>query len=440
MKSSARSRPSVKLIELALISLGFAISFLLYRTWFADNYANLTNAQVFARFAISVLTFWMTVQLFGGREPDDTLGRLFDQFCVGTGLNLILQAVLAYFQLLIRSFFLIVVGGLFAALLLALAARWLYAAERAWNPGTLLVGMNPTAYQLALLLRQPIVGVVGESAAALPEVPFLGEAGSLEEAVAGRHPTRIVVSPGARVAPAALLRCQMQGIEVDQVPALYQRMFHRVYCEGLQPAELLLSPALRADSRTMAIQAIYTNLIGLFFLAALSPVLLIVTIFVALFSGPGPTFEQIECLGFQKIPFQLLRFRTRRRDGSGALTPAGRVITALHLVRLPQLINVVRGEMALFGPRPVRGEFADRLTEVMPFYALRFSVKPGILGWAQVNLAREAGQRCEFREIEYDLYYIKEGSPLLDLEILIRSLFLRKGEARDAIGYARATS
>jgi lipopolysaccharide/colanic/teichoic acid biosynthesis glycosyltransferase len=170
----------------------------------------------------------------------------------------------------------------------------------------------------------------------------------------------------------------------------------------------------------MAIQSVYTNLIGLALLLALSPLMLMAAIAVGLFAGPGPVFESFECAGFQYIPFRLQRFRTTRADGT--MTGAGRLITRLHLANLPLLINVVRGDMALVGPRPVRSEFARYLTDVMPFYAHRFSVRPGIFGWAQMHAPKETQLADECRQIEYDLYYIKQASLWLDGEIVLESM------------------
>jgi lipopolysaccharide/colanic/teichoic acid biosynthesis glycosyltransferase len=202
---------------------------------------------------------------------------------------------------------------------------------------------------------------------------------------------------------------------------LYESQLHRIYCRGSQPVDLLLSPALSPESRTLAIQAIYTNLIGLCLLIVLSPLLLVVGLAVALFSGAGPVFETVECAGFRNIPFLLLRFRTRRAGKTGRITPIGRLLSRLHLVNLPQLFNVVRGEMALFGPRPVRRAFVQRLTEIMPFYAMRLSVKPGMIGWAPATT--DSAFANELTQIEYDLYYVKHNSPQLDVEILMRTLF-----------------
>jgi len=110
-------------------------------------------------------------------------------------------------------------------------------------------------------------------------------------------------------------------------------------------------------------------------------------------------------------------------------------------MHLPRLINVVRGEMAFFGPPPVRYEFARRLGEAIPVYAHRFTIKPGIMGWSQVNLAGEAGVSDEALRLEYDLYYIKQNSVSLDLEILIRTLFpMRPAAGREAVGASAGES
>ena len=170
----------------------------------------------------------------------------------------------------------------------------------------------------------------------------------------------------------------------------------------------------------MAFQAVYTNLIGLGLLLLASPLLIATAVLLAV-RLPGNPLEQRECLGFQRIPFQLLRFRTRRPDGRPSWM--GSVISRLHLVNLPQLINVVRGEMALFGPPPVRRNFAERLRQIIPIFSQRFTVKPGILGWSQANLRGWRTPPDESLRLEYDLYYMRQESPSLDLDILVRTIF-----------------
>jgi lipopolysaccharide/colanic/teichoic acid biosynthesis glycosyltransferase len=117
----------------------------------------------------------------------------------------------------------------------------------------------------------------------------------------------------------------------------------------------------------------------------------------------------------------MLRFRTMGADGK--LTRIGSLIARLHLTNLPQLMNVVRGEMTLFGPAPVRTAFAERLSHLLPAYVYRFTVKPGIFGWMDANPTETGRLPDEMLRLEYDLYYIRQESPSLDLDILLRMLF-----------------
>ncbi len=136
-------------------------------------------------------------------------------------------------------------------------------------------------------------------------VPFLGSLDACEEIIRDQRPTHVVIGMSdwdSRISPSILLKCRLAGTVVEDAPAVYERLFHRVSCQRLQPMDLLLSSSLRGDSRTMAIQAIYTNLIGLSFLIALSPVLLLVSFAIALSSGGGPVFESVDCAGLPIHP------------------------------------------------------------------------------------------------------------------------------------------
>jgi lipopolysaccharide/colanic/teichoic acid biosynthesis glycosyltransferase len=420
----SRPRSLIHLLDLALILAGFAAALFLYASLFPDQLALLTPAELPEGMAAAVLAVWVSALMQRQGGADDSWQFFLERLCLGAGLNLIVQALLAYVFVFSLPTTLTMTGCLFAVLLLTLSRTWFR--QRLASAGVLLVGCDSIARQIVSGLRLPVLGFVGAPDLEAPAgISWLGDVNQLGEVVENRRPSHIVIGLkdwASRVSPSLLLQYRQRGLVVDHSPELYERLLRRVCSDRLQPADLLLSPALQADSRAMALQAIYTNLIGLFFLLALAPFIALLSLAVALFSGRGPIFETVGCLGFQKIPFVLLRFRTRRLDGSGAPTRIGRLISTLHLVNLPQLVNVVRGEMALFGPRPVRQEFADRLTQLMPFYSHRFSVKPGILGWAQLHLPWGSRVPEEARQIEYDLYYVKEGSPLLDCEIFLRTL------------------
>ncbi|HSR07193.1 MAG TPA: sugar transferase [Bryobacteraceae bacterium] len=425
------SLPLLKLLDVVLIAAGFGAAILAYSFFYPDNYAYLTSDEVLLGFVTDVCTVWVGFQLL--EATGDV--HFIDLLLVGTGLDLIAQALLNYFALLTRSLFLIVAGVLVSAMLLSLAKRWLRTASAGSPKGILMVGFDPLTQRLASSLGQPVLGMLGDASACPAGIPHLGEEGELEDVMERKRPAYILVSDTslARISPSILLAQRLRGVMVRTTPGLYESQLQRIYCRGSQPVDLLLSPALSPESRILAIQAIYTNLLGLVLLIVLSPVLFVVSLAVALFSGAGPVFETVECSGFRNIPFLLLRFRTRRSGKRGGSTWIGSLICRWHLVNLPQLFNVVRGEMALFGPRPVRREFAQRLTEIMPFYAMRLSVKPGLIGWAQ----RPTGLLFanELTQIEYDLYYVKHNSPQLDVEILMRMFFggtLASGESSEA--------
>lgn len=420
----SRSRPLFQVIDFVLICLAFAAAIFIYELLFPENFSSLMQNSVLGRFAISVATFWAATWVYEGSSSQSIWSLTLDQFCLGTGANLIMQAILNYFLLLSRSFYLILAGGLLAAILLAFARKWIYARAGVVKDSIVFVGFNPIAQAIASSFPLPITGMIGTPEPnVVSTIPVLGDISQIERIVSEHRPTQIVVCKGRdfNVPPALLLEYRVRGITVTDASSLYEKLFSRVYCEDVDPAELLLSPALRADHRTMAIQSIYTNLIGTFFLVLFAPLLILASISLAIFSRPGPMFESVDCVGFRNIPFSLLRFRTRRMDGSGRPTLVGSILSRLHLTNLPQLINLTRGEMSLFGPRPVRREFARSLTALIPFYALRFCIKPGMFGWAQMHLRRQ--ERNEFAQLGYDLHYIKEGSPLLDMLIVIGTLF-----------------
>jgi lipopolysaccharide/colanic/teichoic acid biosynthesis glycosyltransferase len=417
-------RPRDRFFNLLLICAGFAVALFVYNTFFQGG---LTPKEMLAGSGASVLAFWAATEWRnnGSAEGTSWWVSVTELFCFGTGANLLLHAVLTYAFYIRRTPFLIAAGGLFSAALLSFRAQATAERDRT-HRRFLLIGFDSIARSIFSRLKDPLIGVLTNQPALVPAgTPYLGDPTDIGEILRKHQPTNIVVSMAEwenRIPPAVLLNCRLSGVVVEESHAVYERFFNRVCCERLQPVELLLSSALRGDSRTIAIQSVYTDLIALTLLLALSPLMLIIALAVRLFSGPGPVFVGVECAGFQYIPFRLLRFRTRRTDGTGSLTGIGRLINRLNLTNLPQLFNVVRGDMALVGPRPVRAEFARYLTDVMPFYSHRFSVKPGILGWARMHVPEGVSLPDECRQIEYDLFYVKEGCLWLDAEIIFAAL------------------
>jgi lipopolysaccharide/colanic/teichoic acid biosynthesis glycosyltransferase len=163
--------------------------------------------------------------------------------------------------------------------------------------------------------------------------------------------------------------------------------------------------------------------------------------FVALaikLDSPGPVFFKQQRVGRNNNLFTLYKFRSMKAltaDGSAELngpqftslndnriTRVGKILRKFRLDELPQIINVFKGEMALIGPRPERPEFTKQLTEKIPFYPLRHLVKPGFTGWAQVQQSYYDTIDENLIKLEYDLYYVKNRGPLLDLAIILRTV------------------
>jgi len=249
----------------------------------------------------------------------------------------------------------------------------------------------------------------------------LGSTADLARVVSEVHPDRIVVGVTERrrgMPFRELLDLQFRGIEIQRVAELYEAACERVCVAELLPSQLIFSDELGARRGAIALQAIYSNVVALAGLALLAVLALPIAVLVKL-SSPGPVAEGHLRWGVNLVPFTLYRFRCRRADGQP--TRVGAWLRRLHLDALPQLLNVIRGEMSLVGPRPHNPEFIPVLMEQMPYYGQRHAVRPGIFGWSQLNC--DYGKRRDAREsLEYDLYYIKHMSPALDAYIVLHSL------------------
>jgi lipopolysaccharide/colanic/teichoic acid biosynthesis glycosyltransferase len=375
----------------------------------------------------SAVTSWLGAIALRGRESG--LSLWIDQLFYAAGLTMLMQYGLAYaFGFRPAPLTAIAAGAVWSVMLMALLRSWVYGGLAGARSGVIFLGYDSVAAALTPFLGPQIAGVVEGNAARVPEdLAYLGAPSAMARIAAEMRPARIVAASGQ--APAELtIDLQYSGTPVIDGAALHESLLGRLRWDAVRPTDLLFSRSTNADRMGMAVQAIYTNVIGVASLVALAPLLILPAAAIALFGRGGAVVEHTQCLGFQMIPFKLLRFGMYGRDGRPH--GVGKALTAMRLAFLPRLINVVRGEMAFFGPPPARLEFAQRLGELAPPYLHRFTVKPGILGWSQLNLASEKGTPDEALRLEYDLYYVKQNSVSLDIEILLRTLFPPRAAAR----------
>ncbi len=360
------------------------------------------------------------------------------------GVSLLATAVLGYLLPEWRPPpLLMVLGGLFSAAALFL---WrLLIGAFLWRVPDfcrlLIVGAGPAAREIAEhlaarpQLRVSVAGYVNDPSAggdALPAAELLGPPSSVLEHYRRLQPDRVVVAmtdPRKGLPVRALLNLRASGAVVEDVSEFYENLFRRVCTRELQPLELICRRRIVLRPGGVAIQGIYTNIVALASILVLAPLMLLIAAAIRLTSR-GPALLQVACVGFEGVPFSSLRFRTTTvESGDGATrlktTRLGRCLTRWRLDGLPQVFNVLRGEMALVGPRPHRAEFAEVLSSFYPYYGHRHVVKPGLFGWAQLNLRGKQEAKDAWLELEYDLYYVKHFSLPLDFSILLHSLLGR---------------
>ena len=230
-----------------------------------------------------------------------------------------------------------------------------------------------------------------------------------------------------------LLNCRLRGIEVTDVPGVLERVTGTVPVETLKSSWLIYGKGFSQGSARRSVKRAFDIVMATLLLVVASPVMLVAAIAILLESGRPIIFRQ-ERAGLGGRPFMLLKFRSMRADaekdgvpqwassGDPRITQVGRLLRRARIDELPQLFNVLRGEMSFVGPRPERPFFVAQLTEQVPFYGARHSVKPGITGWAQVRYCYGASVEDAVRKLELDLYYVKNHSLFLDLVILVNTV------------------
>jgi exopolysaccharide biosynthesis polyprenyl glycosylphosphotransferase len=241
---------------------------------------------------------------------------------------------------------------------------------------------------------------------------------------------------------AELIRCKAAGVRVVDQVALYREMTGRFPIRRIDPTRLVFGRpfSLRSSRSAQTLQRAMDVSLSVLGLVVAAPLCLIVAALIAATMGRPVIFAQAR-VGRDGRIFTLYKFRTMVADaeregpqwateGDARVTPLGRFLRRTRLDELPQLWNVVRGDMSLIGPRPEQPYFVERLRETIPFYDLRHVVKPGLTGWAQVNRGYGSSELDAEEKLEYDLYYVEETSLWLNVVILLRTVqtvFFRSG-------------
>jgi sugar transferase (PEP-CTERM system associated) len=318
-----------------------------------------------------------------------------------------------------------------------LAYQWL--ASRAPRERLLLVGTSAAAAELCAELRHrthgaaAVVGVLTYDGTSAEALDVLGTMEDLPAIIRARSVDRVVVNLSdarGKLPMDKLLELRLDGVRFAHLASVYEEYTGRLAIEDLRPSWFIFSEGF-AKGRLLVAAKRAMDLVGatLGLLLAL-PVMFVVMLLVRCTSR-GPVLYRQRRIGQHGRVFTLRKFRSMREDaeaGTGAVwagthddrvTPIGRFLRRSHLDELPQLWNILIGDMSLVGPRPERPEFVKDLTRTIAFYGQRHVVKPGLTGWAQVSYPYGASVDDSMRKLQYDLFYIKHLSIIGDVYVLL---------------------
>ncbi len=230
-----------------------------------------------------------------------------------------------------------------------------------------------------------------------------------------------------------LLECRLNGIDVIDYLNFWEREFSQIDVSHVGPGTLAFTGGFQFNRGRRVMKRVADFTVSLTFLAAVLPITLLVAAAIKLESR-GPVFYRQERVGLNGRIFRVWKFRSMRTDAEkdgiprwasakdSRVTRVGRFIRATRIDEIPQIINVLGGDMSFIGPRPERPYFVEQLRREMPYYDLRHRVKPGITGWAQVNYRYGESIEDARQKLAFDLFYVKNNDFFLDLTILVQTV------------------
>jgi len=230
-----------------------------------------------------------------------------------------------------------------------------------------------------------------------------------------------------------LLRCRMRGIQIKEAEALYEELTGKISVERINPSWLIFSEGFHKSTATRLLKRVSNMVFATIGLVLCAPVMGLIAVVIKLESKGPVVYRQSRCGQYDRT-FELCKFRSMidkaelatgpqwACEGDPRVTRVGNMLRKYRLDELPQMWNVLKGDMSFVGPRPERPEFVKELAEKIPYYSERHTVKPGITGWAQICYPYGASLQDAVEKLKYDLFYIKNMSFAMDLMIVFRTV------------------
>jgi sugar transferase (PEP-CTERM system associated) len=318
--------------------------------------------------------------------------------------------------------------------------------EDVFKRRVLVYGTGRRAASIARLRRRSdrrgfiIVGYVlaeGDADSGVPRAQRISDAPDLLSICTARQVDEIVVAMDDRrrqFPMEQLLECRLEGVEITDLVTFLERETGKVRLDVLNPSWMIFSEGFRQGRVHSTLERAFDIAASLTLLTLTLPAMIITAVAIKLTEGPHASifYRQVR-VGQYGRPFRLLKFRSMRedaeRDGAqwaqkndSRVTRIGALIRLTRIDELPQILNVLRGEMSFVGPRPERPEFVEQLNEKIPYYRERHSIKPGITGWAQLCYPYGSSEQDAQEKLQYDLFYVKNHSLLFYIAILVQTV------------------
>jgi sugar transferase (PEP-CTERM system associated) len=436
-------------LEIVAVFCGLiAARFLLF--YWNPNAIDYDLGSIWARgllFTSATFASTMAFGLYSERQRARTVGILV-RVIASVGVGIAIAAVGLYLipHLWIGRSVLLIAGVLVIVLMLLLRLGFSRVVDHtAFKRRVLVYGTGQRAKPIAGLRRSSdqrgfvLVGFVqppGEELA-LPLERLVPGEGMLLEKCERHEVDEIVVAMDERrqgFPIRELLDCRLAGIDVSDLSTFLERETGRVRLDVLNPSWLIFGEGFKRGSIRLQSKRALDLLAASVLFILTCPLMVATVLAIKLEDGwRSPVFYQQERVGFGGRIFKLLKFRSMRVDAEAAgqpqwaqkkdarVTRVGAVIRKLRIDELPQILNVLKAEMGLVGPRPERPQFVSQLAEKIPYYIERLSVKPGITGWAQLCYPYGSSEQDALEKLQYDLYYIKNSNLLFDIFILVQT-------------------
>ena len=427
-------------LDLVCILLALSISGFLTVESDLSIFHDYTGATLFTIFFYMLFFYILDAYSVGNEDFKETIGRVLVACLLG-----IISSATASYAFQHWRFDRETVAMLFAlSLCFSLGWRWIYRlnAEKLTHPlRILLVGVDRAGKVRQLLAeglpKAEIIGYVGERDQGPDAGPCLGAPFMALDIAKEKQATMILLLPAAPIdddIARDLLEAKLRGSMVVDIRSFYEHVVQRLPLSQINDEWLLQTEGFSLNTRgsLRRLKRALDVLISLLLLIPATPIMLITAIIVRL-ESPGPVIYKQDRVGLFEKEFTVYKFRSMRADAekNGAVwasahdarvTKFGKFIRKVRIDELPQIWNILKGDMSFIGPRPERMAFVTKLKETIPYYSLRHTVKPGLTGWAQVCYPYGASEDDARRKLEYDLYYIKNMSILLDINIVFKTV------------------